>query len=275
MRLSQVRGLVRPALRAIGVGAVQERPNYSALMPANPLNTDLYLVAFPKSGITWLSFMLANVNLALSGRYDRQRATFFNINDLIPDIHVSRDLRMPRRELPGFRMIKSHSSYNPHYKKIVLLVRNPVHVLSSYYDYLVGLKLFDGSVEQLVSDPIFGVSAWASHTMGWLNKLQPEVCVCLVKYEELRSDARSVLQQLYDLFGLEVEPSVISSAIERSGFNAMRAEEKKYVTRYPINVGVLFVRETDNGGPKVPMSEYIRKEIRRVAGPVLDLLGYE
>jgi hypothetical protein len=95
----------------------------AATMPYNPAINDLYLVSYPKSGSTWLAFMLGNVNLLMSG-VDRS-ATFFGMHNVIPDIHISRHIPPPSTSFPGFRMIKCHAAYNPNYHKVILLVRNP------------------------------------------------------------------------------------------------------------------------------------------------------
>src|SRR5262249_53515567 len=134
--------------------------------PVDHLRSDLYLVEFPKSGITWLSFLVANVNLLLSGRGD-QEATFFNIHDLVPDIHVGRQLGPPATLKPGYRIIKSHNSFNPLYYKVVYLARDPRHVMPSYHAFLRELGHRDWSLEEMVRDPTFGIRAWCRHVHGW------------------------------------------------------------------------------------------------------------
>ena len=39
---------------------------YNKLYPINPKHDDVYIVEFPRSGITWLSTLIANVNLLAS-----------------------------------------------------------------------------------------------------------------------------------------------------------------------------------------------------------------
>ena len=71
--------------------------------PTNKRYDDLFVVAYPKSGVTWFSCLLANLSLRLSE--DRRRATFFNLQIFVPDIHVSNHLGSPILPHPGFRMI--------------------------------------------------------------------------------------------------------------------------------------------------------------------------
>ena len=52
------------------------------LFPTIPSSADIYIVEFPKSGITWLSMLLAYcTNESL-----RIKPSFFNLNLFIPDI---------------------------------------------------------------------------------------------------------------------------------------------------------------------------------------------
>src|ERR1700680_1912974 len=124
VKLRQARAQLGKTLRVVGLKrhSATERNDVIHFTPVNPLISDLYLVEFPKFGVTWLSFILANINLLVAG--ESRLATYFNINDLIPDIQYSRDLPLPDHRFPGFRIIKSHSPYNPSYKKVILLVRN-------------------------------------------------------------------------------------------------------------------------------------------------------
>ena len=91
-------------------------------MPKNPKHDNIYLVEFPKSGITWLSFILGNIELALAGRND-EFITFYN-HQYIVDVHQLRNTEINRFLKRTF--IKSHSTYNPYYYYFVIyLIRNP------------------------------------------------------------------------------------------------------------------------------------------------------
>jgi hypothetical protein len=247
--------------------------DYNLTMPTEPANTDLYLVAFPKSGITWLSYMMANINLLMSGKIG-QRASLFNLNDLIPDIHVSRNLVPPTMSFPGFRIIKSHSNYNPKYTKVILLVRNPIDVMASYFVFLTALNQFSGSISEMITHPSFGVGAWTSHTTGWLDNARPEMSFCLVKYEDLRNDPQDSLRELYRLMGIDLSDETLTVAAERSNLFSMRSDEDHFNTRHPALAGFEFVRRGADRGPRTVMDERSLQIIREAAGSTFSRLGY-
>jgi hypothetical protein len=51
----------------------------------------------------------------------------------------------------------------------VLLVRNPIEVMASYYKYMTEQGLFAGDIRQFVEHPGLGIAAWIAHTAGWLD----------------------------------------------------------------------------------------------------------
>src|ERR1700737_891797 len=83
---------------------------------------DAFLAAYPRSGSTWLRFILFEI---LTG----EDAGFRNIETCIPEIGTNRGVSPI---LPGGgRLIKTHEKYRKDYTKAVLLVRDPRDVLLS------------------------------------------------------------------------------------------------------------------------------------------------
>jgi hypothetical protein len=172
------------AARAYMIGLrhnLRNQPHLSTL-PSSPRIDDTFLVEFPKSGITWLTFLIASVNLQKSG-IERQ-PTFFAINDLVPDIHVSRHLPPPL-PFPDMRFIKSHAGYNPLYSKVIYLVRDPRDVMVSYYAFARKLGWYNGSLHDMIKDPQFGIKAWVAHANSWLDETKPSVSFNVIRYEDL------------------------------------------------------------------------------------------
>src|SRR6516162_9005881 len=103
---------------------------YFGLVPpgrnVHVLPDDVYLVSYPKSGNTWIRFLIANVV------YPEQNPDFSNINDLLPDLEdmAIRDLK----HVPRPRLLKSHQYFDPRYPKVIYIVRDPRDVaVSTYY----------------------------------------------------------------------------------------------------------------------------------------------
>src|SRR5438132_5015556 len=90
---------------------------------------DVFLVSYPRSGNTWTRFLLGN----LIDQNDP--VTFSNVESRIPEIYFNRDRFL--RALPRPRMLKSHEPFQPHYPRVIYIVRDPRDVAVSFYHHNV------------------------------------------------------------------------------------------------------------------------------------------
>jgi hypothetical protein len=257
------------ALAASGLRPIEKPTEF----PANPCHDDLYLVEFPKSGATWLCFLMANANLLLSGD-DRQRVTFFNIHAFIPDINVSPRLADPVTALPGFRLIKSHAPLNLNYPRVFYLVRNPCDVMASYHAFLNQTGWFRGSLDCLIEHPEFGIAAWTRHVSGWLDNVPPSRSFALLRYEDILADPTKELVALYRLLGFDISGQIVVKAVERSSIERMRADEAEANARHPNCGKMEFVRKGNVGGARQGIPGDLKRRIEQEAAPLMKRLGY-
>lgn len=242
------------------------------LTPAAPRIDDTFLVEFPKSGITWLTFLLAKVNLQMSGH--TRNPTYFSINDIVPDIHQSRHLPNPL-PFPGHRMIKSHAPHNPLYNKVLYLVRDPRDVMASYHAMLSTLGLFPGNLEAMVDDPKLGVEAWCGHVEGWLTCTRPGVSFNVLRYEDLREDTAGVIRHIYRLLGYSIPDDILRTAVETASLQSMREDEAICSARnLTLPEGFTFVRKGGSSHHDVLTPE-LGRHITDRAGPLMRRLGYD
>lgn len=240
--------------------------------PSNPSIDDTFLVEFPKSGITWLSFLIANINLQKSG-IERQ-PTFFAINDLVPDIHTSRHLPPPL-PFPRHRFIKSHAPHNPLYSKVIYLVRDPRDVMTSYHAFTSKLGWYNGSLSDMIRDQHFGIEAWINHTQSWLTQTRPSVSFNVIRYEDLRSDTAGILKHIYALLGFTIEPEVIHAAVENSSFSKMKENEAFCADgNLTLPSDFTFVRKGGSSHKEDISAEDLRY-IEKLAGETMKIFGYK
>ena len=84
---------------------------------------DTFLVSYPKSGNTWVRFLLANLI------HPNEKVSFSNINRLLPAPGVLSKRFL--RTLPRPRILKSHEPFDARFKKVIYLVRDPRDVAVS------------------------------------------------------------------------------------------------------------------------------------------------
>jgi len=246
---------------------------YSNLLPENPLHDDLYLVAFPKSGITWLSVLMANVNL----KYNKVevKASYYNVRDFIPDIHQTRHLKTNILKFPGFRIIKSHSDYNPFYTKIIYLIRDPRDVMVSYYNFAKNLGQFNGTLSEFIRSKKFGINVWIKHIESWFERTQSAQFINFIRYEDMKSDPKSIIERIYKLHGFNISEDIYDYAVRVSSFNDMKNNEEYYSEgNLTLNPNYKFHRKGIVGSYKAELSKEDEMIIIEKAKKWLKLFKY-
>jgi hypothetical protein len=193
--------------------------------PAVMRHDDLYVVEYPKSGITWFSFILANI-IVQENDLDAI-VNFYNINDFVPDVHFSREISRAAYRRPGHRFIKSHSENNQLYKKIIYIWRDPVDVLKSHYKMAVGMGDCTWSFCRFVKDSKTGAANWERHVSGWLFKSSPVQRMYFVNYENLNDDPVKEVARVIRGIGWLIDDEVVKRAVEASSVSSMKEYEEE------------------------------------------------
>lgn len=238
-------------------------------------NDDVFLVSFPKSGNTWLAFLLGNV-LALKAGHSGE-VNFFNVQDYIPEYDVDAFSLRPEGVGGLPRIIKSHLPCTPAYPKVVLVVRDPRDVMVSYFHYLKGLKRIpeNSTISDVIRSEKYGIDAWVAHTRGWLERADAGRRVRVYRYEDFLADPLGRLSALFDVLGHPVPQEVLQEAVLRSAKDRMKALEKSSRSPdYPLSSSEFaFVRKGKSGeGREIPEAD--RRLIEDRAASLMDLLGY-
>jgi len=96
---------------------------------------DVFILSYPKSGNARTRFLIANLV------YPETPADFSNINRLTPDPEALSKRALAR--MPRPRIIKSHQYFDPRYKRVIYVVRDPRDVPLSQYHFQRKRRLFD------------------------------------------------------------------------------------------------------------------------------------
>ena len=249
--------------------------NYDSLMPNKKRDDDIFIVSFPRSGNTWISFVLANIiieKLELN-----IEVNFFNIHGFIPDIHQGQDIPLDLGFFPFKRMIKSHSSFHPGYKNVIYLIRDPRSVMLSYYKYLDGLGKFNNSLSTFIMDTNLGIGAWTDHVKGWLNGIVPGTRFRIFKYEDIKSRPDISISELAKLIGIGLSGNELQRVIDKSNFKNMEILEMKTgslsVKKYDNNFK--FVRSGSISEWNLELSQKDIFHITTAANSVMKQFGYQ
>jgi len=234
-------------------------------LPKKPLSNDIFLVEYPKSGITWLCFLISN-SIISNENNNSIKVTFYNIQQLISDVHMSRDV--PIKNLWNTntpRFIKSHYKYKQDYSNIIYLVRDPLSVMTSYYNYLSGLGKLNCSFFDFVRSKEYGIDRWIDHVNSWTKSIKNGQRLHIVKYEELISNPQATLENLFNNVGIKISSDAIISAIKSSSLIEMKKQERIYRNHNPF-YHLNFVRKGGNNSDDVDsiVKDYVERKTKNI-----------
>jgi sulfotransferase family protein len=236
--------------------------------------SDVFLCTYPKSGTTWLGFMLAQV---LKGDVGEELG-LDSFNRYVPDVNL---LYTKRGSLEGFsglsdpRFFLCHAAFDLRLPRVVYVMRDPRDVMLSYWHYQKFLvKGYSKSLREYLEGDDQWPCRWDDHVASWLlPRRHPNLLV--VKYEEIQQDAAGVLRSVLGFAGVEVSEERIVRAVEASRFERMRASEEKFgVSNKSGDEAERFVRKGKAGSWREEMSEEEVGVLEEKYGEVMRAVGY-
>jgi len=245
---------------------------------------DIFLVSYPRSGNTWTRFLLGNL-------IDQNNpVTFSNIEARIPEIYFNRDRVL--RQLPRPRMLKSHESFQPHYPRVIYIVRDPRDVAVSFYHHNVKARNIpdDYPMVQFVPrfiagefDPKFG--SWRDNVLSWTAVRKDDSRFLQLRYEDMKRDTAGVLATVVAFLNrgsfrrIDSNPEALRRTIELSSPENMRALEKQEASNWVLTKGTRsdkpFIRSATSGGWKTQLDPESVEAIESAWSSLMQELGYE
>ncbi len=190
-----------------------------------------WLASYPRSGNTWLRFLLFNYFWGVPTHSSQVALR-------IPDLHKPRRelapaLDLARQENAVHLFIKTHHPLSKSHPMIeqtggfIYLIRHPKDVLLSLMNYH-GVQPADAPAyaRQFIdtgSDPFmphFGT--WDQHAASWLGS-RPKL---LLRYDHMRADPTGAMEAVLEFLGESSSPERVARAVAASTFDAMRKMEE-------------------------------------------------
>jgi hypothetical protein len=226
--------------------------------------SDVFFVGFPKSGHTWVQYLIASLFGA-----DVRHCPDALVHDLVPDVH---DRRFYRRYSTPM-VFKSHALPQPDYRRVIYLLRDGRDVMVSYYHHAC-VRFGSQDWNHFVGRPPGLNAKWHEHVETWLaNPYDAELLI--LRYEDLKRDAPTELRRICSFLGRTEPDARIQEVVSSAAFEIMQAREKKIGWEDPTwPKEKAFVRRGAVGSFRDEMPAPALALFLAESGPILKRLGY-
>ena len=263
----------------------KRRSNVNSL--ENIYEDDVFLIGYPKSGNTWLRFLIGNY--ITEGRCD-----FTNSHLIVPGIKENPDI-CNKLNRPRFmhghlttkyfkRLVNANKSYMP---RVVFISRDGRDVAVSYYFHLI--KHHQISPEMTFNDYLgkfnlgdfFPNQSWGDYSNNWLNLLtssKSKINYCLLRYEDMKDDVERELTKVIRLSEIMITKEKIRSAGMLSDFESMQKLEANQQDNHErlknTDKSIKFIRDGTSGQWEKYFDESSLMHFYKIHGDSLQRLGY-
>lgn len=204
---------------------------------------DVFLVSYPKSGNTWLRFILAYLKNGTSTTIN-----FHQLENIVPDVYVSKDIIDTQK---SERIIKTHDIFFEGYPRVIYIHRDYRDALISYYYFVLAYKFFDGTFSEFIrSNIVLRHGSWKQHIKAMKKYKQENPDKILVlSYESLLNNFDKSVESINRFCGFkkEVDLNILK---EKTSFSELKKIENEFGSRFMSNTKQNFVREGKSGGWK-------------------------
>jgi hypothetical protein len=243
-----------------------------------PYPDDTFIVSYPKSGNTWTRFLIANL------LHPEPNLTLLDMERLVPA--VDGQTRRFFRTMPRPRVIRDHGPFNPQYKNVIYIVRDPRDVVVSAYNFVLKATIVDEDypittfVNEFVRGARSAVGSWGENVASWLATRGNTPRFLLLRYEDMLSETSRELGKIASFLGMTVSAEHLAEAVSRSSADNMRKLEKMHGDKWAQNKhmkrkDIPFVRSAKAGGWQAVLPKTAVAEIESAWGPLMTKLGYE
>jgi hypothetical protein len=188
------------------------------------LPDDLFIVSYPRSGNTWARFLVGNLVSP------DEPITFANLEHRVPDIYQNSNDQLLRQTRP--RVLKSHEYFDPRYKNLIYIVRDPRDVAVSYYHYHIKTRRIeeehpvDRFVARYVAGELDPFGSWGDNVGSWLGARAVTKGFLLLRYEDLLLEPARELNRIATYMELPASTERLNQIVEMSSAGTMRRMEQ-------------------------------------------------
>ena len=199
-------------------------------------NRPVYLCSYPKTGRTWLRYLLAAYMDDVLGL--GQGIDLANMFGVIPNLSLHQ-----RRGIAAFRLrgderapllLATHAAYDSttftRAADVLLLLRGVHDVIVSSFFHATRQRReperFRGSLSEFIDDPYKGLPRFVHYHNAWAEQVGRRP-VHVATYESLQAEPLVALRAILEFLQLPIEETALERARAHASFDAMQSEERE------------------------------------------------
>ena len=233
----------------------------------------VHLVSYPRSGNTWVRFLIANA------QHPDIEIGYRELEGLVPDMHQAQSFK--ERELTWSPVVfKSHHMIHDDFEKVIYLYRDGRDVALSCYFFYQGewnnpewridpIKMnFTAYLKKFVMGwNNFG--GWSEHINFWVLRKIPSMKTLFVRYEDLIADPYMGLMKMLKFLEINCTYEQVCEAVHKSAYSKLK-ERAPSDGQHPFSYGT----KGRSGGWKENFTIEQLRIFNDYAGNVMKKLGY-
>jgi len=232
---------------------------------------DCFVTSFPRSGNTWMRYMLFH---ALYGDHQWDLTQIERRMPIVDRPDIRRSIKAMGDQ--PFRLFKSHEPFRHYFLtgKTAYLVRDGRDALVSYYHYRLHMNQTRRTMSQWVRRSIrgrFRYGPWHDHVAGWLAH-QEHPSVIVVRYEQMVDEPARQLKRVLDHFGLPVSDEQIERAAAEVTIDHVNRGFERWASDQARQYNGGLGGGSGKGRDQLAAEDHVF--FMRRAGEVMERLGY-
>lgn len=246
---------------------------------------DILLVGYPKSGNTWVRFLIGNY-------LTRGECSFSNSHEIVPGLEENSEqcewIDRPRFIHSHFtygKISTAHPNFVEKLPQVVFVVRDGRDVAVSYYYHLLKQHLigsdtkFGQYIEMLDQGKFYPYIAWGKYIDQWLDVLNSGANNwLLLRYEDLKENPGREFTRFLKFTGYHPDEDLVEISVAASSFENMKKMEERQELQHrglrESDKSIRFIRDGTVGQWVTHFNTSIMEKFERVNGRALMRLDY-
>ena len=186
----------------------------------------ILLFGYPKSGNTWLRFLLFNYRSLMLNPELQQTLNYSQLNEIQNNILDRGTTYIPSKGMPFFyRTHHFHFKTFKLFDKKIFIHRNPLDTLiSAYYFYGQREQPFPGDKSKFRSK-LHDIDFYVKYKLdSWISfyRISMQQSDFTMNYSEMKKDTELVFSHLVSYLNWDYDTNLIKKSIEISSFNSIK-----------------------------------------------------